>query len=288
MKAGDAEGGVLDLLVLVAENLKVLILVPILAGGLAWGLSSLLPRTYVSQAMLDPAASVPATPAAQAAAMLTSPLILDQVIESLELAGSDAPHNEAERSKLSTRIKAAVGKDGLLRLDVTASAPAQAQSLANALIDAWLKSTVPGERKRAELESRLAHAQQSLEAARLLRDRLAREGIGSSPARQEVAALLGMSDDLQMRHLDSVITLSGALKGVSRDVVKQPPTLPSEPVAPRRGLVALVTALVAGFAVMGGLFIRQAWRSAGRHPATAEKQARLLAVLGFGARFRSE
>jgi hypothetical protein len=43
-------------------------------------------------------------------------------------------------------------------------APAQAQALANALLDTWLKSTIPGEKYRADLEKRLSYAKTSLES----------------------------------------------------------------------------------------------------------------------------
>ena len=52
----------------------------------------------------------------------------------------------------------------------------KAQSIANAVVDTWLKSTVPGEQDRADLEKRLAYVKTSLESVRRLLDHLTAEG----------------------------------------------------------------------------------------------------------------
>ena len=85
---------------------------------------------------------------------MTSPLVLDPVIHSLSDAGGISIENA--RAKLASQIKVAFGKDTLLRLDVTAGQPEEAQKIANLIIDAYLKSTAPGELDRADLEKDLS------------------------------------------------------------------------------------------------------------------------------------
>jgi hypothetical protein len=70
-----------DLLLVVAENLKLLILGPLVVGLLALGIGYALPQSFTSQAIL----ALPTPTPTQAAAMLVSPLVLDPVIESLNL-----------------------------------------------------------------------------------------------------------------------------------------------------------------------------------------------------------
>ena len=70
----------------------------------------------------------------------------------------------------------AVAKDGLLRLDDTASQPQAAQALANAVIDNWLKSTVPGPQDRADLEKRLSYASNALASVTTLLNTLGVNG----------------------------------------------------------------------------------------------------------------
>lgn len=271
----------LDLLIVAAKNLKLLIFGPIAVGLLALGFGYTLPHSFTSQAILSlTTATATAAQTSQAAAMMVSPVVLDSVIESLKLYTGQPL--QLARAELASQIRATVGQDGLLRLDVTANKPSDAQGIANAVIDSWLKSTVPGEQERAELELRLKYANDSLESVRGLLNRLTAEG---STARNKPLtrgeAGLGMVavGELQARYQADVITISRLLKGLSRDTVVQPPTLPTHPVAPKKSVMAVLAALGSGVALLLWVFLLQAWREAGKDPEVAKKQMRLLASL---------
>lgn len=284
------EVSLLDLLVVVAENIKLLIFGPLVVGLLALGIAFAMPQRYVSQAILvvpTPVSSVSQnlvfipTPA-QVATMMVSPSVLDPLIESLKL--FEGRSVEAARKKLGEQIKPMVGKDGLLRLEVTADTPAKAQVLANAVIDGWLKSTVPSERDRDILEKRLGYAKVSLEATRHLLDRLAAESgasLNKPLSRGEASTPIVAVGELQARYFTEVQEIQRWLQGLSPDVVKQPPTLPIEPEAPKKGLIAVLGALTTGFALLLWVFMRQAWRHAAKDPQVAGKQARLRAALSL-------
>ena len=133
METKENEIGMLDLLVVMAENIKLLMLGPLAVGLLVWGLAFVMPQSYVSRAILVLPAPVQGQMQVQAqaqaleraAVMMVSPLVLDQVIDILKLpAGLSI---EATRQQVGAQIRASAGKDGLLRLDVTAASPAQAQ-----------------------------------------------------------------------------------------------------------------------------------------------------------------
>ena len=278
MNAEESEISVLDLLLVVAENLKLLIFGPILVGLLALAGAYLVPQSYTSQAILAlPPATATAT---QAAAIMVSPLVLDPIIESLNL--SEGRSTQVARVGLANQIKAAVGKDGLLRLDVTAHSPAQAQTIANAVIDSWLKSTVPGEQARADLAKRLSYAQTSLDAVTRLISRLDAGGaanLNKPLTRGEAGTSFVGLGELQSRYLGDVLSIPRELQGLSRDVVKQPPTLPTEPVSPKKGLIAALAAIASGFVLLLWVFVRQAWRRATQDARMAEKCRRLAAAL---------
>ena len=267
----------LDLLVVVAENLKLLILGPLAAGLLALGIGFSMPQSYVSHAIL--ALKAPA----QAASMMVSPMVLDPVIESLKL--SKGLSIEVARKALAKDVKAAVSKDGLLLLDVTARTPIEAQTIANAVIDSWLKSTVPSADERADMEKRLAFAKSALDATvRLVGALTVKGGAGLNkldpPEAEFLIAALG---ELQAPYLSEVLDIPRSLQGLSRGVVKQPPTLPIEPVSLKKGMIATLTALAAGFALLLWVFMRQAWRKAALDPdpQVALKLARLRAALSW-------
>lgn len=278
------EVSLLDLLVVVAENIKLLIFGPLLVGLLALGGSYLLPQKFVSNAILalPTVAPTPTPTPTQAAAMMVSPIVLDPIIESLDLSRGESL--QIARTELANQIKATVGKDLLLRIDVTAETPAAAQTLANAVIDHWLKSTAPGERDRADLEKRLGYAQKSLDSVTRLIDRLSTEGaaaLNQPLTRGEAGTSIVAVGELQARYLADVLNIPRTLQGLSRDVVLQPPTLPTEPVSSKKSLVAIMATLGAGFALLLFVFMRQAWRGAAQDPESAEKQVRLRAALGL-------
>lgn len=297
------EVSLLDLLVVVAENIKLLLLGPLVVGVLILGVVFFLPQSYVSQSVLalpmpgqpsnsnQPTISistVTVTPTpAQATAMvvLASPVVLDPVIQSLRLSEGEGSSVELARKALGRQIKITASKDGLLRLDVTANSPAQAQAVASAVVDSWLKSTVPSEQERAVLEGRLAHAKASLESVNRFMARLTADDV---PAAQKTARTgdagtsLVAVGELQARYLNEVLSIPRQLKGLSRDdVIKQPPTLPTEPTAPKKGLIAVLSTLAAGFVLLLWVFMRQAWRNATQDPQAAPKLARLRAALGL-------
>lgn len=279
-----AGASLLDLLLVVAENLKLLLLGPLLVGLLALGIGYVLPPSFVSQAILliAPSTSPNSSSAAQAAAMMTSPLVLDPIIaRDPELKGEPI---ETARQRLASNIKAAVAKDGLLRVDVKASQPQAAQALANAVIDEWLKTTIPGDQDRADLEKRLSYASNALASVTSILDRLSVDGavsLGKPLTRGEAGTSLVGLGELQTRYLNDVLSIPRAMQGLTRDVVKQPPTLPTETVAPKKGLIAVLAVLGTGFALLLFVFMRQAWRNSAQDPEAAPKVARLRAAFGF-------
>ena len=269
------EISLLDLLIVVAENLKLLILGSFAAGLLALGIAFILPQSYVSQAILSLPTPTP-TPA-QAATMMVSPIVLDRVVEFLKPI-------QVARKTLANEIKVTVGKDGLLRLDVSAPSAIQAQAIANAVIDSWLISTVPSEDDRADLEKRLSHAKLALDSTTRFVEHLTTKDSTSvnKPLMLDPGGTTIMAvGELQARYLSEVLSTSRSLKGLSRDIITQPPTLPTDHVSPKKGLFATLSALAAGFALLLWVFMHQAWRNTVLDPQTAPKLARLRAALGW-------
>ena len=286
MNTDENEISLLDLLLVVAKNLKLLILGPIAMGFLALAFAYTLPQSFTSQAILAlPASTSTSTPTptpVQATAMMISPVVLDPVIVSLDLA--DGYSIEGARARLLNQIKAVVGKDGLLRLDVTARTSLEARAIANAVVDTWLKSTAPGAQDLADMEVRLTYAKASLAAVSRLLARLAAGGnsiLNKPLTLGDAGTSMVAVGELQARYLADVLTIPRAMQGLSHDVVMQPPTLPAEPNVRKKSLIAVLAALGSGFALLLWVFMRQAWKTAALDPDAADKQAKLRAVFGF-------
>jgi Chain length determinant protein len=260
----ERDTSLLDLLAVVSENLKLLVIGPIVAGLVALGITFVIPQTYTSEAILAlPAvaastlATPTATPTAQAAAMMVSPLVLDPVVQALNLSGGQSI--QSARKKLQNQVKATVGKDGLLRLEASAETPKDAQVLANAILDTWLKSTVPGPDDRADLETRLARAKFSLENIDRMLKRLTLEGVSelNKPlTRGEVGASIVAISELETRYLNEVLSLPRLLKGYSRDVVKQAPTLPTEAVNTKKILIIALAAIMSAIFLLVWVLVK--------------------------------
>ena len=285
MKIEKEPVGLIDLLIVVAENIKLLVMGPVFAGLVALALAFLMDKSFTSEAILSVPQSTASTSiptAAQAVTMMTSPLVLDPVIRNLNLTQGRSP--EAARKELALQIKATVGKDGLVRLKATAKSPQEAQNLSNAVIDAWLKTTLPMPQDRADLEKRLSYAQTSLAAVRGLLARLTAEGtanLAKPLTRGEAGVSLIAVGELQARYLAEVLSIPRALQGLTRDVVVQPPTLPIDAVAPKKGLMVILASLGTGFALLLWVFARKAWMGASQDPLAADKQSRFKKALGF-------
>jgi len=272
---GKAEqGNLLSLLLVLAENAKLLILGPFIAGLLALGVAFALPEKFTSEAIL----AIPSggQSAAQAASLMRSPLVLDQVIAAFDLAQGQSISRA--RQAFVENVKATLGKDGLLRLQVTGPSPTQAQSLANAVIDAWIKTTKPPEQDRKDLETRLRYAKASLEGVSGLLARLTKESAGylAQPlSRGEAGSSLASVGELQVRYLNEVLSVTRALQGLSRDVVVQAPTLPTEHVSPKKSLITVLATVAVGLVLLLWVFMRRSWQALAAQSQAGDKLGKL-------------
>lgn len=282
----ETETSLLDLLLLVAENAKLLILGPVAAGLLVLGIGFAQPRTYTSQANLnltgDSAKSVEAT--------MRSPAVLDAVLVRLPAGGTAT---DAARDAFSRRLRVSTVTTGpkpgasVAKLEVDDENPERAQAMANALIDSWLEAAKPAPVVKQELERKLKLTQSSLDDVSRIIAGLTKQAPGQvKPNLQyELAAPVASLLKLRNDYVDSVASLELQLRAASRDfVVASPPTLPNQPASQRKaGLNAIVTALATGFALLLWLYVRHAWMRAAADPKIREKQLRLRAALGMRA-----
>lgn len=165
LSATEEETSLLDVLVTLAENVKLVIIGPLAMGLCALGISFVLPQTYESVAVLQ--AEQPT------ASLMTTAAVLDPVVATLGLAKDDTV--EEARRKLQSTIKAAVGRnDKLLTLTVSASTAQQAQATANAVLEQTYLQSRPKASARTRLEAQLAEAQVRLKNAQSAAANMAR------------------------------------------------------------------------------------------------------------------
>ena len=155
----DDEISLLDLLQVVADNLRLLVLGPLLAGLLALGFAFTIPPTFTATTKFMPpqqqqsgaaamlsslgalgglagAASGLKNPADQYVAFLKSRTVQDALIDRFKLTERyEAKFKVDARAALTANAQIASGKDGLITIDVSDQDQQFAAQLANAYVD---------------------------------------------------------------------------------------------------------------------------------------------------------
>ena len=262
--ASDDEISLLDLALTVAENLRLIIIGPIAAGLIALGVSSLLPKTFESVAILN----VIDQPE-KVASLATSAAVLDPVAEQIGLTKSAT--KDAARAELRERVSMAVGrKDGLLTLTTKGESGEEAQALANVVLAQLFVAVAPKGQDATDLEKSLSLAR-SLYANNQLVIERSSALMGAAKSENAVnavnavnAGLQGYAEliALQQSLAAKIASDERSLRGLTEASLAQTPTLPTQHVAPKRSLISLLTALATGFALLLFVFIRKALANA--------------------------
>ena len=263
----------LDILVTLAENIKLLILGPLFVGICALGIAYIVPQTFESIAVLK---------AEQAtASLMTTASVLDPVAADLGLTKVDSA--EEARKLLREQIKVSVGRnDKLLTLTVSAPAPQQAQAIANAVLQqTYVQSRPKGSdltRLEIQLKDAKARTKSAEDAAGALLKRMESNGAaGSTESARGYAELLNVAAAAQ----NQVAALQAQLEGLTDAQLIQAPTLPQKASKPKKGLIAIGATLAAGLALMLFVFVRQAVRGAAKDADAASKLARIRRALAL-------
>jgi hypothetical protein len=252
------EISLLDLALTVAENLRLLIIGPIAAGLIALGVSSFLPKTFESVAILN----VIDQPE-KVASLATTAAVLDPVAEQLGLTKSAT--KDAARAALRGRVSMAVGrKDGLLTLTTKGESGEAAQALANAVLAQLYVVVAPKGQDAIDLEATLALARSLYANNQLV---IERSSALMGAAKSENAVNAGLQGYAELIALQQSLAIQIAndersLRGLSDANLAQPPILPTQHVAPERSLISVLAALATGFALLLFVFIRKALANA--------------------------
>jgi hypothetical protein len=237
---------------IIVENLKLLLLGPVIAAIIAFAVLSALPKWYTSVVYL----ALDESGARVADARMRSTPVLDKV-----LAGFNAPQDtlEARRRFIedSRRIVVAAGEtqktSNLFRMEYTDRIPLVAQKVNSLLIEAWLESTRPPPNTRATIEAEIARTDAQVNSISQLIDRLQKDApsllVTQSLQGELATPILGLITKRD-QNLAALITLKNSLNGISHDVVFGTPDLPEEPSWPKRGIITILAGSVTGLLLL--------------------------------------
>jgi hypothetical protein len=223
-------------------NIKLLVLGPIAAGIVAFGIVSFLPKSYTSVAYLN----LDEEGARTADARMRSTPVIDRVLSEYK---PPATTVEGRRRHLeeNRRIVMASGESPktakLFRLEYSDRNAEVAQKVNSLLIEAWLASTQPPPERRAIIEAEIQRTDTQTQAITRLIERLEKDAttlVAQSLQGELATPILGLIAKRD-ENLATSITLKNTLSGVSRDVIFGKPDLPEEPSWPRRGIIVILT-----------------------------------------------
>jgi uncharacterized protein involved in exopolysaccharide biosynthesis len=266
----DDEISLLDLLQTITENLRLLVIGPIVAGLLALAGASFWPKTYESTAILKAEQVM--------ASLMLSAAVLDTIAANLGY--TPKQEQDAARDKLKSQIKASYSaKDKLLTLTTQADNPQAAQALAKAVLQQTYAQSQPRDSEKLRLQKQLAQAQsrekEATQTAQLLGRKMEGGGTaGTSEVAQGYAQMIGVVKESQTTQID----IERQLQGLDDSALLQAATLPTKHAAPKRGIITIMAVLAAGFALLLFVFIRQALRNASQDVESAQKLSAIQAA----------
>jgi tyrosine-protein kinase Etk/Wzc len=218
MSADDDKISLLDLLQVVADNLRLLVLGPLAAGVLALAISFTITPTFTATTKFMPpqqqqssAASMLQSlgalgglasaagiknPADQYVAFLKSNSVQDALVDRFKLMERyETKFREDARNTLGGGVQIASGKDGLITIDASDKDPAFAAQLANAHVEELGKllnrlAVTEAQQRRLFFEKQLANAKDNLVKAE---QALAATGINSSVLKSTGAAVAAVA-----------------------------------------------------------------------------------------------
>jgi uncharacterized protein involved in exopolysaccharide biosynthesis len=275
----DDEISLLDLLTVVVENLKLLILGPLTAGILALGISFLITPTFPAKTTVIPpgqsnsggaaallgqlgglgalaggAAGIK-TPTDQYLAYLESNTLRDELIEKFKLRDRyKAKYQQDARNTLKAVTKATADKkSGLITIEVDDKDPKFAAELANAYVQALSHMIGELALKEAKVKRELLEKQITEATQKSYQSPFVREALIQSLIREyETARLDERKENPFLAQVD----------------VAEVPELKAKP---KKALIAVVTTLGTGFLLLLFVFIRNALRNAEQDPESKEK-----------------
>jgi uncharacterized protein involved in exopolysaccharide biosynthesis len=278
----DDEISLLDLGVTIVENLRLLILAPILAGLTALGVSTYAIDPYFAAktSLLPPGASSGGAAAALASqfgglaslaginlpvgagqakpmAYLQSESMRNVLIDRFDLIKRyEAKLKEDARKALATKVKITEDKKtGLISIEVTDKDPAFAAQLANAHVEELQKvlnaqALEDARDRRQFLEKQIEEASKKPYQSPVVRD----------------AVLQGLIRQFETTRIEEAG--AGNSARIQQVDVAQAPERKS---GPKRALIAIISALAAGFALLLFVFVRKAMQNASGDPESAGK-----------------
>jgi hypothetical protein len=236
----------IDLLLVIVDNLRLLVIGPVVVGSIIFVITTIMPKTYESTAILKVKAEQ------VTASLIHSAAVLDPIVKSLGYTHG-MPLDDA-RLKLKEQIQARFSpKDKLLTVTTKAHTPQASQALNLSVLQQVYAQSKPRDSEKMRLEKQLNQAKdrekEASQSAQLMGLKLGSSGnAGASEVAQGYAQMMRIVQESQLEQF----TAEQQLNGLDASALVQESTLPYKHVEPKRWLITVLAAQVAAFFCLFG------------------------------------
>lgn len=263
------EIGLLDLLIPIVENLRLLILATIFAAALSYALSFLQTASYESVAIQSGDA--------QLEALYNSTQGHSALVERSGYKKADETV-EAAQERLSENLNASFNsKNNTVTIKAVADSPAMAQRIVQEAIEVVSKLNQRRLNDLRRLQEQFAIATQREREYSAAAEAVAKK-VAESAETSSFANLIQSQNQLLNSARDAQITSANLADRLSQiqsfDLIQQP-TLPHKQFGPKRGVITIISALGVAFLLLIIIFARAAFRLASQNPKSSDKLEKL-------------
>lgn len=281
----DDEIDLLDLLVTVAENIKLLVIGPLVVGFTVWGYFLAGPTSYQASFTLQgqknvliDGTSIELLTPAQVSQLVISPSTLKVAAKELETSGHPSLANLVHQGLAVAQVPRNTTH---VQVILHSTSAAHAQTLAQALLTAILQQSQPHDSALERLQARISEDQTALNQARVFEQRLAKALADTPVPNPELLRSYGTLQSTIGSLISRINQNQARLQGLQDTDVLIAPSTTKHPTRKKQIQTIVVAVLATGFALLLFVFVRQALRNAGANPESAAKLARIRMALGF-------
>lgn len=273
----DSDFDLLELVVVILENIRLLLVGPLLAALLALGVAIVNPQKYESVSVLSVAQYVePEVLSGLAASANMQESVSRQLALPMPATREEALREWRELVRLTVDKK-----NKLVTLSTRADSAEQARRVNQTVLAELFRLTRPRGEAAAVLQAQLESEKTTLSSALALEAELARQIAKGGAIGDEKGRVYADVLQTKSRLMSSIGALQLKLAGLGTDDVVQSPTLPDRPISQKKSLTALLAALVTGFVLLLFVALRHSWTRVGARPDAAEKIRRMRRALGL-------
>lgn len=267
----DGEISLIDLLVTVAESWKLLVILPVLVGAVAFlGLWFGEGREYRSVALLRISTGQ--------AAMLQTARVLDVPLRENGWIERYGPTLSSARENLLSRLTLSpVDGANFYRVSLIDETPEHAQRTLNSIINSLIVNSVPTEEDRQLAEMQLEGHRSALVELESHIEKIGRTyENGSAIALGEIGhSVVALLADIDKRRQAIAALELSLVSSVKQADILQWPSLADRPMPRNIASKVILFGFGAGFLTLIFVFVRQGLRNAAENPAESKKIARI-------------